>query len=261
MNVRIRFGFACALVAVLFIRCQPNQHTGKTISATDVYDIIYDSVQVSQYIVLDVRSRMEYIRGHLVSAMWLNSDLVSEKLAVLSNEKRPLIIYGADDTQISAMSNVLLENGVSNFYVMKGGFTKWTQLGFPAAIQLVRNTDENITTRRRDITIAAAHALLNNLISDVALIDVREYPAFAEAHIERAKSVPYVPLNEFVVGIEEQNFPRNKPIIIYCDALSNIGEKATEVMLRNDFTQIYLLRCDVAEWDLAQTQSAPVSYR
>jgi rhodanese-related sulfurtransferase len=249
MNILAKILFPCSLFAVVFFfRCESN-HAGKVISAEEVYRIIHDSVQGPEYVVLDVRGRMDYIRGHLVSAFWLSPDSLTHKLPAMVNEKRPFIIYDSDDTQIPEVATILSENNVTNYYVMRGGFSRWTELGYPAAIQLVRNTSEKIGVQRKDISIEAAHALLDNMISQAVLVDVREYPAFAEGHIEGAMSTPYVPLNEFVVRIEEQNFARNRPIIIYCEPLSDIGEKAAEVMLRNDFTQVYLLKCDVADWD------------
>jgi rhodanese-related sulfurtransferase len=249
MQVLTRLSFNGFFFAMVLFQCQPNPHAGKVISPEEVYHIIYDSVRGTEYVVLDIRGRMDYVRGHLVSALWLSPDSITQKLPAMMNEKRPFIIYGSDDTQISEVTTRLSENGVAKFYVMRGGFSKWTELGYPAAIQLVRNTSEKIRVRRKDISIKAAHLLLDNLISKVVLVDIRSYPAFAEEHIEGAMSIPYVPLNDFVVGIEEQNFARNRPIIIYCDTLSDIGEKAAEVMLRNDFTQVYLLKCDIAEWD------------
>lgn len=225
----------------------------KTMSPEEVYHIVNDSSAMSKFVLLDVRSRMEYVRGHLVSAYWQNPDSLLHNLLAMKGDTRAVIIYDADETKTQFLAKILSNNGVENFYIMSGGFLKWSQLGYPAAIQLVRNTDEVIDMQGRDITIAGARAMMSNLISSVMLIDVRPYPAFAEDHIEGAVSIPYVPLNEFVVEIEAQNISRNSPIIIYCDQQSAVGEKALEVMLRNDFKQVYLLTCDVAEWNLSDT--------
>ncbi len=163
MRLLLRLSITCSLLPVLLFQCQPNAHSDRTISPEEVYRIVYDSVDVSEYVVLDMRSRMDYVRGHLVSAHWLSPDSVLYKLPTLTTEKRSFIIYDADETRISAVASTLSKNGVTNFYVMRGGFSKWTQLGYPAAIQLVRNTNEKIDAQRKDLSIPAAHALLDTL--------------------------------------------------------------------------------------------------
>jgi rhodanese-related sulfurtransferase len=237
-------------IAVLFsvTRCSQNQAVGKTISAQKVYDIINDSIKVNQYVILDTRARMDYVRGHLVSAIWLSPDSIVSKISILAREQRPFIIYDSASTQNSMAARMLAQHGITNFYEMSGGFAAWSEKGYPAAIQLVRNTSDKVDLAKKDISAAEAFKLLSNGNSAFVLIDIRSYPAYAEAHIENAMSIPYVPINEFVVKIEAQNFPRNKPIILYSDAYSDLGEKASDVMLRNDFSNLYLLKGGIEGW-------------
>jgi rhodanese-related sulfurtransferase len=247
------------LVSLFFLQqCQPRKLSHKRITADEVYGIIHDSVKVNAYVVLDIRSRMDYIRGHLVSAFWLSPDSIESKIEIILTEKRPLIIYDWGEVpERSKICRILSGNGVTDFFVMDGGFTEWTKRGYPAAIQLVRNTNDRLAVNRKEISAAETYDILKSPDPAHVVIDIRSYPAYAEAHIKGALSIPYLPINEFVVHVEEQDFARNRPVIIYGDAYSDLGEKAAEVMLRNDFVQVYLLKGGIEEW---AAKNYPMAY-
>lgn len=233
-------------IFMFLTQCQRSSVNGAEISIDEVYEIINDSARVNNYVVLDTRPRMDYVRGHLVSSIWLSLDSVESKIGILSDEPRPFIIYDSG-TQKSAATDILLKNGITNFYVMSGGFSKWRAKGYPAAIQLVRNTSNVVRIQKKYISAEQASELMSSQTNAV-LIDARTFPAYEEVHIIGALSIPYVPINEFVVNIEDHNFSRNSALIICCEKGSDIGEKACEVLLRNDFTQVYLLDGGIEEW-------------
>ncbi len=240
--------------AVFFIlaglqNCVLRESDVKMISVDKVYEIVNDSLTVNNYVLFDTRGRMDYVRGHLVSAFWLTPDSLNSKIPLILNERRPLIIYDSGDgTASEQASAMLLERGIDNFFVMDGGFSKWISQGYPAAIQLVRNTSDKVHFKQKEISTQRTFELLNSPYTNYVIIDIRPYPSFSEAHIAGAISIPFEPINEFVVHVEEKDFARNKPIILYGDASSDIMSKALEVMLRNDFSQIYVLSGGFQEW-------------
>lgn len=245
-------------VFFFFGQCQPRKFSDKRISVDEVYGIIQNSAMVGKYVVLDTRARMDYVRGHLVSACWLSPDSIESKIGVLLNESRPLIIYNSDElTERSDVIRILTEHDVTNFFVMNGGFSEWTRRGYPAAIQLVRNTSPSIGIQRKDISAVETYNILESADREHVIIDIRPSPAFVDSHIKGALSIPYLPINEFVVHVEEHDFARSRPVIIYGDAQSDIGEKAAEVMLRNDFLQVYLLKGGIEEWT---SKAYPIEY-
>lgn len=242
----------------LLLQCQTKELPDKTISAEEVYEIINDSLRVNTFAVLDTRERMDYIRGHLVSAFWLTADSIEHKMEIIVKEKRPLIIYDADGSILnSCITRMLAANGIKNFTVMKGGFSEWIKQGYPAAIQLVRNTSDTIHIQRKEISATQTRDVLHGDDPLYVLVDIRSYPVFQEGHIKGAISIPYVPINDFVVQIEALNFPRNKPIILYDDMYANVSEKAAEVMVRNDFTQVFILKGGIEEWTM---KNYPMEY-
>ena len=248
-------GFVLVFLLFALDGCQ-SKTSGREISVDEVYAIITDSIKVNDYVLLDTRSRMDYVRGHLVSSIWLGPGSMENKIRFLSTEARPFIIYDSG-MQRPMAADILLRNGITNLQVMNGGFSEWTKRGYPAAIQLVRNTSNTINIRIKSISSMETYEILKSADREYVIIDIRSYPAFEESHIKGSLAIPYVPINEFVVSIEEQNFARTTPIIIYCDGDSDIGEKATEVMLRNDFSQVYLLEGGMQGWS---SKNYPIEY-
>jgi rhodanese-related sulfurtransferase len=243
--------FATALViSISWLQgCDTGNPSAEPIAVDDVFEIINDSVRVNQFVVLDTRARMDYVRGHLVSAIWMNVDSIPKYIPMLTTEKRPMIIYDSEGVESLRAAIFLLRNGITNFYIMEGGFSEWLKRGFPAAIQLVINTSDYIDVKRKDISAEQLFLIAGNYDNKTTIIDLRSRQVYREGHIEHAVSIPYVPLNEFVVQVEEQNFPRDRPLIVYCDANTrDIGEKACEVLLRNLYTNVHLLNGGLEEW-------------
>lgn len=229
---------------ILFNSCRPKEKA--ILSVKEVFDIINDSSRVIQYLVLDTRKRMDYIRGHLVPAQWIQADSLKDKLEILPRNAS-IIIYDYDNDKSISAANLLRKNGFTSCVAMQGGYAEWIKKGFPSAIRLVRNTSPTIDVTSKTITTDEVNKIIG-ADSTYVVIDIRSHPAFLEAHIKNALSIPYVPLNEFVISIEEQDFSRNKPIILYTDDNFANGDKAADVMLRNDYAEIYLLKGGFEEW-------------
>jgi rhodanese-related sulfurtransferase len=238
------------IVTVMFMtRCETETRLAAQMKPENVFEIVNDSTRVNNYLIVDTRDRLDYVRGHLVSAIWMPVDSMPKYLSLLKNEKRPMIFYDSAGIESLRAAIVLIKNGITDFYILDGGFSQWIKSGYPAAIQLVINTTNQVDVKRKDIKPEQLFKIIQQNDHEFALIDLRPKMAYKEFHIEGAISIPYVPLNEFVVGVEEQNFSRNKHLVVYCDqGTSDIGEKATDVLLRNLYTNVYLLEGGLEEW-------------
>ena len=237
------------VLLLLATSCSKRSAVGNTISAEEVFAITNDSVGIGDFLIIDTRNRMDYVRGHLVSAIWINVDSLDKQLGMLPKDKRTIIVYDSAGTNTKRISQLFTEHSLGNFRYLYGGFSKWTSLYYPAAIQLVRNTDEVINISPGYFSAEQVHDITTHDNTDFVIIDVRPYPAFNEAHIKSAISIPYIPINEFVVKMEERNFARAKPIVVYCDAQTcSTSEKAAEVLLRNDYTNVYILEDGIDGW-------------
>jgi rhodanese-related sulfurtransferase len=255
MRLTFRVQYLLFLLCLTLTQCERPKLPYAFISVDEVYAIINDSLTVSDYVVLDTRGRMDYVRGHLVSALWLPADSAESKVEMLAKEARPLVLYDdGNGKDVETVSNFLLANNIKNFLVMKGGFFAWTSNGYPAAIQLVTNTSPVLNTRWENALPNDVPTLIDR---GAVLVDVRQFPVFREAHIKGATSIPYVPLNEFVVKLAEQNYPRSRVIILYGDNASGVAEKAAEVLLRNDFQHVFLLEGGFERWS---SENHPIAF-
>lgn len=263
MNKIILASVSTFVLLLGIVSCKQEGPAGATIGVQAVYDIVNDSTKVNKYVVVDTRNRMDYVRGHLISAIWIDIDSLHEQVNMLPKHGSEIIVYDSADENTKAVSEMLTEHGFVNFYNLEGGFANWVANHYPVAIQLVRNTNETLDVSPKIITPDQVHEIVTNNNTNYAVIDVRSYVAFTRGHIKNAISIPYVPINEFVVKMEEQNFARTKPIIVYCDAYTcSTGEKAAEVLLRNDYSQVYILENGLDGWrrrnyPTAQGESKP----
>lgn len=228
----------------------------KFISVDRAYEII-NSDKVQNYLVVDVRGRMDYIRGHLVPAVWIPYDSLPDKLEFLPKEKS-FIIYDSTNAGGEKAAGLLLQSGFKKVAVLQGGHKKWLGKSYPLAIQLVRNTSPSFKITRNVITPLEVQEIIRYKNQDYVIIDIRPNLAFEEGHIEGAISIPYLPLNEFVVKMEEKNFPKNRPIILYGSGSStDNSERADEVLQRNDFTETFILKGGMKAW-LAKPYPTPI---
>jgi rhodanese-related sulfurtransferase len=233
---------------VFFTNSRQSKKISNVVSPMHVHDIINDSTRVKNYIVLDLRGRMDYVRGHLVSAMWVSADSIQAKIDLLPKNKT-IILYDQTGTESLKAMTLFLRNGFTKLNVLEGGFANWTKNGFPAAIQLVMNTSNRVDIESKTISAEEVFERFKNSNGQFALIDIRSHIAYKDGHIKNSISIPYVPINEFVVNIEEQNFSRDKPLILYCDReTSDILPKAADVLMRNYYTKVYLMNDGIEEW-------------
>jgi rhodanese-related sulfurtransferase len=247
------FGFILTLAC-----CQQKEPLGVAITAQAVNEILNDSLRVNDYLVIDTRNRMDYVRGHLVSAIWISVDSLEESLRRLRTRKIEVIVYDSAGQNAGRISGIFNKSGVRKFHQLEGGFANWTANHYPAAIQLVRNTNEVLDIAPMATTADDVFEIVANNNHSYAIIDARPFYAFSEGHIKNAISVPYVPINEFVVKIEELNFPRNKSLIVYCDAQTcSTAEKAADVLLRNDYKAVYILENGIDGW---KKKGYPIEY-
>ena len=238
--------------------CEQKRPLDVTITAQQVNEILNDSLRVNDYLVIDTRNRMDYVRGHLVSAIWINIDSLAEKMRRLRSEEIEIIVYDSAGQNTKRISRIFHEHGVQKVHHLEGGFVHWAANRYPVAIQLVRNTAKELEISPQTTTADDVFKILTSENERFAIIDARPFSAFNEGHIKTAISIPYVPINEFVVKIEEQNFARNKSLIVYCDAQTcSTAEKAADILLRNDYTDVYILQNGIDGW---KEKGYPIEY-
>ena len=81
---------------------------------------------------VDVRTPVEYLNGHLLNAMNIDwkADDFEEKSRALDKSK-PVFVYCMSGPRSTAASTKLQEMGFENVYVMEGGMMKWRNADLP----------------------------------------------------------------------------------------------------------------------------------
>lgn len=80
----------------------------------------------SNAIILDVRTKGEYLNGHIPGAQLISLNLLPDDIDDLEDYKNnPIIVYCASGVRSKAAVNILLENGFSDIHHLYKGFYSW----------------------------------------------------------------------------------------------------------------------------------------
>ncbi|MCS7019334.1 MAG: thioredoxin [Cytophagales bacterium] len=97
----------------------------------------------ANYIVLDVRTKGEFIKGHLANAscMDYNDDKFPEMVAHLDKNKT-YFVYCLSGGRSTAAANYMRKNGFKEVYDLKGGILAWQKNNFPVEVPQVAAQDK-----------------------------------------------------------------------------------------------------------------------
>lgn len=85
-------------------------------------------------VIVDVRERADYEKGHLPGAISLPAKEFKAQVESLKLPKlEPVILYGADDMRARDATRVLYESGYQGALTLKGGIAAWRDAGQPLA--------------------------------------------------------------------------------------------------------------------------------
>lgn len=183
-----------------------NQIEFNTISAADLKSKIESS---DKFILLDVRTPEEFIKGHIKNATSMPLAELDDKTHLLPNDID--IITSCDGSNChrsKTAATQLNELGFSHLMVFEGGTTEWENQGYPlisGPISYVENL--------KIFTISPADLKdLLDIGTDVILIDLRSAMEFSDGHIENAINIAF---NEISTKISDQTLPLDKKTILY----------------------------------------------
>ena len=126
------------LVSVLFISVV-------TTSLFVYYNLIqlgsgYEDITVEQakelietnlsLVILDVRTEAEYNDEYIEGAINIPLDELQQRLVEI-NPNDKILVYCRTGNMSTQAAEILVENGVSGFYRMRGGIVAWKQKGYP----------------------------------------------------------------------------------------------------------------------------------
>jgi rhodanese-related sulfurtransferase len=126
---------------------------------------------------------------------------------------------------------VLLAIGCS-----RGDFDPEKDIAKPGAVRSIRSSDAAVLLERHQ---------------DMLILDVRTSNELREGSIEGSVLVPFWSLVQ-----STENLPRNRPVMVVC-AVGGRSYAAGQLLVRNDFEQVYNLRGGISAWKRA---GLPVKY-
>jgi len=91
-----------------------------------------------------------------------------------------------------------------------------------------------------DVSIQQAKEMIDR--GEVFILDVRTQEEYNEGHISGSTLIP---VQELEARLNE--LPRNKKILVYCRS-GNRSATASEILIKNGFTQIFNMKGGITEW-------------
>jgi rhodanese-related sulfurtransferase len=104
----------------------------KEISAAEAHSMVQQNAGKSDFIILDVRTPLEYAGGHLAGALLIdfNSGSFRTEVDKLDKSKRYLVYCRTSNRSGQAVA-VMKELGFKEVYDMDGGIVAWEAAGYP----------------------------------------------------------------------------------------------------------------------------------
>ncbi len=125
------------LVPILFLLCFAFSNSNAQHNEGNTYYILSDSayaeaIAADSIQIIDVRTPMEYNRGHIERATNISylGFSFSKKAAKLDKNK-PTYIYCQTEHRSPLAAKVLLEMGFTEVYDLDDGFKAWQEAGMP----------------------------------------------------------------------------------------------------------------------------------
>ncbi len=120
------------LGVVLALAACDNAPKGFTnISVEDAYAVLKTG-DAQSFIFLDVRTKGEYVSGHVPSALHIPVQDLKERLAEVPKDKT-IYVYCKSGGRSTKAANILVDAGYTNIVNMKASMDGWHRAGFPVA--------------------------------------------------------------------------------------------------------------------------------
>jgi len=101
-----------------------NNSKVKNITSIEAKKLIHEN---SDTIILDVRTKGEYLSGHIPGAKLISLNQLPDDIDDFEEYKnKPIIVYCATGVRSKTAVSILLENRFSHIYHLYEGFSNWT---------------------------------------------------------------------------------------------------------------------------------------
>jgi rhodanese-related sulfurtransferase len=137
----MRGAWACAALAALVVAALSGGCTGGEersmvvgLSVEEAHALIETRGDDPSFVILDVRTRDEYVAGHIEGA--INLDYYDPSFAAAVGALDPgdtYLVYCRSGVRSAAAIDIMVKKGFSDLYNLEGGTVAWTAAGYPLA--------------------------------------------------------------------------------------------------------------------------------
>jgi rhodanese-related sulfurtransferase len=86
--------------------------------------------------ILDVRTKGEYLKGHLEGAYLLPVQILEREIELIEKYKdQDILIYCRSGNRSTVASKILLDSGFTNVYNLRYGINEWIAKGYPVVVE------------------------------------------------------------------------------------------------------------------------------
>jgi len=210
-------------------------------TAEEVYKIINEK---KAYYLIDVRTKEEYLQGHIEGANLIPVDEIKNRLNEIPEDK-PVIVYCKSGTRSMQAANILISNGFIAVYNMTGGIEEWQKDGYTVVKD--NSASQNIVSENQGFSTLSVDEV-NEIVKnneDYLIIDARSVDEYKDGHIKGAISIPESDIKK---RIEE--IPKDRPVIVYCYGSNcNTSAIVANILVKYGFKKVYTIGgTGITEW-------------
>lgn len=88
-----------------------------------------EMIDKGEVFILDVRTQEEYNAGHIRNSTLIPVQDLSKRLNEVPRDRK-ILVYCRTGGRSAAASEILVNNGFTRIYNMKGGIMEWTKAGY-----------------------------------------------------------------------------------------------------------------------------------
>ncbi len=88
-----------------------------------------EMIDKGEVFILDVRTQEEYDAGHIRNSTLIPVQDLSKRLNEVPRDRK-ILVYCRTGSRSTSASEILVNNGFTQIYNMKGGITEWTKAGY-----------------------------------------------------------------------------------------------------------------------------------
>ena len=106
--------------------------SGDKVSPEETYNYLIKHQNDKDIMILDVRTKDEYVKSHLLYAVWMDySDPSFPGTVEKLDKNKTYIIYSGDDGKSANTFQLMKELNFGNAHYISGGINEWQKHGFP----------------------------------------------------------------------------------------------------------------------------------